>query len=243
MRSGARSGVRGSGPTASTASAADREPETRRRGSSRAIRCHSSRRTASAGPDTVAAGAAPESGRRRRGGATVRPPPGRGPATPGAGRSGRAGPGGGRNMVTTSSTPSSASSGSRRPAAPCDAAASCACRTVSCAWRRNQKAANRGRGPKVQQGVAGSVARSVSVSADAPARNQSTSAARSLGASTVRLVGRPFDDGGPRPAVDPAEVVGEVGQRPAGTAGNGRIEVAGLQPAGDVGTARSRWAR
>ena len=40
---------------ASTASAAAREPETVRRGSSRPTRCHSSRRTASAGPDTVAA--------------------------------------------------------------------------------------------------------------------------------------------------------------------------------------------
>ena len=150
-----------------------------RRGSSRSVRCQSSRSTASAGPETVASatgsGPVPSPARTHR-------PPSSGASASAAG-SGAVRPSRtwrGNITVTTSSMPSRANAGSIRSVTP----ASCACRTVSCAWRRNQNPAMCGSEAMVQQGAAGPVDRSVSISDPAPTRNQSTSWSRSTGASS-----------------------------------------------------------
>ena len=86
----------------------------------------------------------------------------------------------GNITVTTSSMPSRASAGStgRSPRRRARAGRS---RAPGGGTRTRRRAA---RQPKVQQGAAGSVARSVSTSDPAPSRNQPTSWSRSTGASS-----------------------------------------------------------
>ena len=100
------------------------------------------------------------------------------------------------------------------PAPPWEDAASQACIEVSWSCRRNQKAAVRGRGPKVQHGVPGSVSRSVPTSASAPSRYHAASASTIDRSVRSRGVGMSLDDGAPGPPVHAAEVPAPAGSGP-----------------------------